>query len=73
MRSCFSKLLMRMLRLVCLMCVVFVTSAQASVIAQKKLTMHLGETGIKQVFEEIQRQTGCMVMYNDDRLDLSKS
>lgn len=73
MRSCFSKLLMRMLRLVCLMCVVFVTSAQASVIAQKKLTMHLGETGIKQVFEEIQRQTGCMVMYNDDRLDLRKS
>mgnify|MGYP007000472712 CR=1 FL=1 len=34
--------------------------------------MRLGETGLKEVFKEIQRQTNKAVVYNDDQLTLSK-
>ena len=55
-----------------LMCVFFATSVSAEVWAQQRLTMRLGETGLKEVFKEIQRQTNKAVVYNDDQLTLSK-
>ena len=50
----------------------FATSVSAEVWAQQRLTMRLGETGLKEVFKEIQRQTNKAVVYNDDQLTLSK-
>ena len=55
-----------------LMCVFFATSVSAEVWSQQRLTMRLGETGLKEVFKEIQRQTNKAVVYNDDQLTLSK-
>ena len=54
------------------MCVFFATSVSAEVWSQQRLTMRLGETGLKEVFKEIQRQTNKAVVYNDDQLTLSK-
>ena len=34
--------------------------------------MNLGKTSIKTVFEEIRRQTGKIIIYNDDRLGLER-
>jgi len=34
--------------------------------------MHLGKAGIKEVFDEIRRQTNRTVIYNDDRLELDR-
>ena len=36
--------------------------------AQQRITMQLGETGLKAVFKEISRQTSKTVIYNDDLL-----
>ena len=55
-----------------LMCVFFATLVSAEVWAQQRLTMRLGETGLKEVFKEIQRQTNKAVVYNDDQLTLKK-
>ncbi len=49
-----------------------IPSLQATVVSQQRLTMHLGETGIKEVFDEICRQTNRTVIYNDDRLELDR-
>ena len=46
-----------------LMCVFFATSVSAEVWSQQRLTMRLGETGLKEVFKEIQRQTNKAVVY----------
>ena len=50
------------------MCVCIVTSVSARSLAQQRITMQLGETGLKEVFKEIGRQTGQTVIYNDDQL-----
>lgn len=41
----------------------------ASTLAQHRVNLQLGKTTYKQLFEEIRKQTGCIVMYNDEMLD----
>ena len=48
-----------------LMCVCIATSVSARSLAQQRITMQLGETGLKAVFKEISRQTSKTVIYND--------
>lgn len=50
-----------------LFCCVFCSFANS--LAQHRVNVQLGETTYKQLFEEIRRQTGCIVMYNDNMLD----
>lgn len=50
------------------MCVCIATSVSARSLAQQRITMQLGETGLKAVFKEISRQTSKTVIYNDDLL-----
>lgn len=47
----------------------FVFGGFASTLAQYRVNVRLGETTCKQLFEEIRKQTGCIVMYNDQMLD----
>ena len=54
--------------LIFLMCVCIATSVSARSLAQQRITMQLGETGLKAVFKEISRQTSKTVIYNDDLL-----
>lgn len=65
--------LFRMMKLTCILCMCFVCSLSANVLSQQKLSMNLGETTIKTVFDEIRKQTKKIVIYNDDRLTLRQS
>ena len=56
------------MKLLFLFCIVVSTSISASVWSQQRLTIRLGQTELKKVFEEIQRQTDKLVLYNDDLL-----
>ena len=56
------------MKLIFLMCVCIATSVSARSLAQQRITMQLGETGLKAVFKEISRQTSKTVIYNDDLL-----
>lgn len=47
----------------------FVLGGFANSLAQYKLNVKLGETTYKNLFEEIRKQTGCIIMYSDDMLD----
>ena len=60
------------MKLIFLMCVCIVTSVSAKSLAQQRITMQLGETGLKAVFKEISRQTSKTVIYNDDLLKFDK-
>ena len=60
------------MKLTFLLTVLFVGTLHASVNAQTRLTMNLGETNLKEVFNEIQRQTQKTVVYNNERLDLDR-
>ena len=60
--------LLRIMNLIFLMCVCIATSVSARSLAQQRITMQLGETGLKAVFKEISRQTSKTVIYNDDLL-----
>ena len=60
------------MKLTFLLTVLFVGTLHASVNAQTRLTMNLGETNLKEVFNEIQRQTQKTVVYNNERLDLKR-
>ena len=60
--------LLRIMKLIFLMCVCIATSVSARSLAQQRITMQLGETGLKAVFKEISRQTSKTVIYNDDLL-----
>ena len=62
----------RIMKLTWILCVCFVCTLSANVMSQQKLSMNLGETSMKTVFEEIRKQTNKVVIYNDDRLTLSK-
>ena len=64
--------LWRIMKLTWILCVCFVCTLSANSLAQQKLSMNLGETSIKTVFEEIRKQTNKIVIYNDDRLALRK-
>ena len=70
-RNRLQKMLMLM-KLTFLLTVLFVGTLHASVNAQTRLTMNLGETNLKEVFNEIQRQTQKTVVYNNERLDLDR-
>lgn len=60
------------MKLIFFMCVCFVTSVSAEVLAQQRITMRLGETGLKMIFKEISRQTSKTIIYNDDQLALDR-
>lgn len=60
--------LLRIMKLIFLMCVCIATFVSARSLAQQRITMQLGETGLKAVFKEISRQTSKTVIYNDDLL-----
>ena len=60
--------LLRIMKLIFLMCVCIATSVSARSLAQQRIRMQLGETGLKAVFKEISRQTSKTVIYNDDLL-----
>lgn len=64
--------LLRIMKLIFLMCVCIATSVSARSLAQQRITMQLGETGLKAVFKEISRQTSKTVIYNDDLLKFDK-
>jgi len=57
------------MRLTVFLVLCLVMGVQARVLSQYRLNMSLGETTYKQLFEEIRRQTGCIVMYSDNMLD----
>lgn len=60
------------MKLTTMLCVCFFCTLSANVMSQERLTMQLGNVTIKEVFEEIRRQTDRIVFCNDDRLDLEK-
>ena len=62
----------RVMKLTMMMCVCFFCTLSANVMSQERLTMKLGEVTLKQVFEEIRRQTERIVICNDDRLDQAR-
>ena len=64
--------MLMLMKLTFLLTVLFVGTLHASVNAQTRLTMNLGETNLKEVFNEIQRQTQKTVVYNNERLDLER-
>lgn len=68
MRKSKPQKLLRIMKLIFLMCVCIATSVSARSLAQQRITMQLGEAGLKEVFKEIGRQTGQTVIYNDDQL-----
>lgn len=70
-RNRLQKMLMVM-KLTFFLTVFMVGTLHASVNAQLRLTMNLGEANLKEVFDEIQRQTSKTVIYNNERLDLER-
>lgn len=64
--------LSKIMKLTWILCVCFVCSLSANVMSQQRVNMNLGKTSIKTVFEEIRRQTGKIIIYNDDRLGLER-
>lgn len=63
---------LRVMKLTIFLCMCVVTSLHASVEAQQRLSMRLGKADIRQVFDEIQKQTSKTVIFNDDRLLLDR-
>lgn len=57
------------MRLTVFLMLCFVLGSNANVLSQYRLNMKLGETTYKLLFEEIRKQTGCIVMYSDNMLD----
>ena len=61
----------RIMKLTFLFSVCFAMSLSATTLAQQRVSMQLGETKLKKVFEEIQRQTNHVLVYSDDQLQLN--
>ena len=57
------------MRLTVIFVCLFVLGGRASVLSQYRVNVKLGEPTYKHLFEEIRKQTGCIVMYSDDMLD----
>ena len=57
------------MRLTVIFVCLFVLGGRASVLSQYRVNVKLGETTYKHLFEEIRKQTVCIVMYSDDMLD----
>lgn len=47
----------------------FMLGGYANSNAQHRLNVKMGETTFEELFQEIRKQTGCIVMYNSDMLD----
>ena len=47
----------------------FMLGGNATIMAQYRLNMKMGETTFEELFQEIRKQTGCIVMYNNDMLN----
>lgn len=62
----------RVMKLTFLFSACFAMSLSATTLAQQRINMELGETKLKKVFEEIQRQTNHVLVYSDDQLKLSE-
>ena len=62
------KILLTMRLTVIFICL-FVFTGNATLLSQQRVNMQLGETTFKQLFQEIRKQTGCVVMYNDETFD----
>ena len=57
------------MRLVIVFLFCFMLGGYASSNAQYRLNVKMGETTFDELFQEIRKQTGCIVMYNSDVLD----
>lgn len=57
-------------KLFCFSFLVTLCLFSTNVTAQQKITMNLGKTTLGVVLEEIQKQTGKTVLFNDDRINL---
>lgn len=62
----------RIMKLTFFLCMCVITTLQASVTVQQRLSMKLGKADVRQVFDEIQRQTSKTIIFNDDRLQLNR-
>ncbi len=66
------KKIFRVVRLTFFLCLCAVTSLFASVETPERITMNLGKSTVKNVLNELQKQTKKVIMYNDDRLHLEQ-
>ena len=67
-----TKKVFRAMKLTFLLSMCFTLSLSATTLAQQRVSMQLGETKLKNVFEEIQRQTNHVLVYSDDQMELGK-
>ncbi|MCL3780318.1 SusC/RagA family TonB-linked outer membrane protein [Prolixibacteraceae bacterium JC049] len=61
--------LLKIMKLSILLTLVCSLSLSASVLSQQKLKLNKGTTTYKELFKEIKKQTGFIVVYNNNRLD----
>ncbi len=61
--------LLRIMKLAIVLIFVFVVGVNANGISQQKINLKLGKVTYEQLFEEIQKQTGHYVLYNNKRLN----
>lgn len=57
------------MRLTMILLVGFIFGASANSLGQYQMKVNMGETTYEELFREIRKQTGCIVMYNNDMLD----
>lgn len=57
------------MRLTMILLVGFIFGASANTLGQYQMKVNMGETTYEELFREIRKQTGCIVMYNNDMLD----
>ena len=57
------------MRLTMILLVGFLFGASANSLGQYQMKVNMGETTYEELFREIRKQTGCIVMYNNDMLD----
>lgn len=62
----------RIMRLCIFLVFVLVMNVSARTLAQRTVTVSAEQLTYKEIFLEIQKQTGFMVVYNNQRLDLNK-
>mgnify|MGYP001040744355 CR=1 FL=1 len=63
----------RVTKLFFFLCFGTVTSLQVSATNPEQITMNLGKSTVKNVLNEIQKQTNKVIIYNDDRLHLEQT
>lgn len=63
--------LLRVTKLTFLMTVWLLYASSAYAWSQQRITMHLMDTPVKEILNEFQRQTGKIVIYSSDKLEIS--